>query len=104
MNDKESLIRAALRELEPDEQQWRHFGVLVIPHEACSDAAVREYLRRSPRPFSVPVETLSYTVRYIGGDKVVFVDMRWLDGLKTRVDSLFSQSDRPGYPKGFFRA
>ena len=104
VNDRERLIRAALRELEPDEERWRHYGVLVIHPEACTDTAVREYLRRSPRPFPAPIEALSYTVRYIQGDKVVFVDLRHLDALRSAVDAVFPVSHPAGRPKGFFRS
>lgn len=104
VNDRERLIRAALRELEPDEERWRHFGVLVIPPEACTDTAVREYLKRSPRPFSAPIEALRYTVRYIQGDKVVFVDLRHLDAMRAAVDAVFPEAAVPSRPKGFFRS
>ncbi|MBM3266585.1 MAG: hypothetical protein FJZ01_02965 [Candidatus Sericytochromatia bacterium] len=103
MEEREALIKAALRDLEPDEDRWKHYGVLVIPNGSCADAAVREYLGRQPRPFPVPLESVSYTVRYIGGDKVVFVDLRRVDGLREAIDEAFGGRRKPRRD-GFFKA
>ncbi len=104
VNERERLIRAALRDLEPDEGLWSHFGVLIVPPAACADAAVREFLKRSPRPYVVPQESLVYTVRYIGSDKVIFVDLRRLDALRATVDEVFKGASPPARPRGFFRS
>ncbi|MBU6427920.1 MAG: hypothetical protein KGR26_02815 [Cyanobacteria bacterium REEB65] len=104
VDDREKMIRDALRELEPDEDQWRHFGIMVIPSQACAELAVREFLKRSPRPFPIPLEALSFTVRYVAGAKVVFVDLRRVDALKTSVDELFGTQGTPTWPNGFFRS
>lgn len=103
MEDREALIREVLRDLEPDEDNWKHFSVLVIPSASCPDSAVREYLKRSPRPFPIPMEALSYTVRYVGGEKVVVVDMRRVDELRRAVEDAFGRGRRTR-PDGFFRA
>jgi len=103
LEEREALIRAALRDLEPDEDRWKHFGVLVVPAGSCADAAVREYLKRAPRPHPVPMEVLSYTVKYIGGDKVVFVDLRRVDGIREAVDEAFGAKRKPRRD-GFFKA
>lgn len=103
MEDRESLIREVLRDLEPDEENWKHFSVLVIPNGACPDSAVREYLKRAPRPFTIPLESLSYTVRYVGGEKVVVVDMRRVDEIRRAVEEAFGRTRRTR-PDGFFKA
>lgn len=103
VEDREALIREVLRALEPDEDNWKHFSVLVIPGASCADAAVREYLKRSPRPFPVPIEALSYTVRYVGGEKVVVVDLRRVDGLRQAIEEAFGHGRRTR-PDGFFKA
>ena len=103
MDDREALIREALRDLEPDEQLWRHFSVLVIPSASCPDSAVREYIKNAPRPFHIPLEALSYTVRYIAGEKVVIVDAHRVDELRRAIEEAFGRRLK-SRPDGFFKA
>ena len=104
MDERERLIRHALGRIAPDEAEWRHFSALLVPDGSCPDRVVRTFLARNPRPYAVPLEAISYSVHWVAGRRVVFVDMRSVDRLRDAVDQAFSKDDPGGLAHGHFRA
>jgi len=104
VDERVAVIRAALRDLEPDEKRWKSFSVLVIPENNCADLAVLKYLQGKPRPYPIPLEGLSYTVRHVGNEKLVIIDLRRIDSLSSAVDAAFKPEGEGPRRSGFFRA
>lgn len=88
------LIQAALYEIESDTRLWSHLLPLVANTGDSTDDIIDKYLAKSKLKGNFPKESFTYTLRYLGGYKLIVIDTRRAESIANALDDVFF-SDAP---------